>query len=82
MAELVVRGLENDVKERLQCRAKAHGRSIEAEVRDILCDAVAVQGIDSGSLGTRIVARFEGIGLDAPIPELRAWDFRTPDFTE
>ncbi len=82
MAELVVRGLEKHVKERLRSRAKAHGRSIEAEVRDILCNAVAAQGIDSDPLGTRIVARFKGIGLDAPIQELRAWDVRTPDFTE
>lgn len=36
MAQLVVRDLADDVKERLKRRAKYHGRSLEAEVRDIL----------------------------------------------
>ena len=41
MAQLVVRNLEDDVKRGLQRRAMMHGRSMEAEVRDILCAAVA-----------------------------------------
>lgn len=36
MAQLVVRNLPDDVKERLKRRAKRHGRSLEAEVRDVL----------------------------------------------
>ena len=36
MAQLVVRNLPDDVKERLKRRAERHGRSLEAEVRDIL----------------------------------------------
>ena len=39
-AQLVVRNLEEDVKARLQKRAKKHGRSMEEEVRDILRKAV------------------------------------------
>ncbi len=39
MAQLVVRNLPDDVKERLKRRAKQHGRSLEAEVRDILAQA-------------------------------------------
>ena len=39
MAQLVVRNLPDDVKERLKRRAKQHGRSLEAEVREILVDA-------------------------------------------
>ena len=42
MAQLVVRDIENDVKESLQRRAKEHGHSMEAEVRDILRRAVSV----------------------------------------
>ena len=38
MAQLVVRNLPDDVKERLKARAKRHGRSLEAEVREILSD--------------------------------------------
>ena len=41
MAQLVVRNLEDDVKRGLQRRAMMHGRSMEAEVRDILRAAVA-----------------------------------------
>ena len=38
MAQLVVRNLEDDVKVRLQRRAKKHGCSLEELVRDILRD--------------------------------------------
>jgi len=34
MAQILVRGIEGDVKERLQRRASRHGHSMEAEVRD------------------------------------------------
>ena len=40
-AQLVVRNLEQEVKTRLQKRAKKHGRSMEEEVRDILRKAVS-----------------------------------------
>ncbi len=36
MAQLIVRKLDDDVKERLKARAKRHGRSLEAEARAIL----------------------------------------------
>jgi plasmid stability protein len=36
MADLLVRGLEEDVVRALKARAAAHGRSAEAEHRDIL----------------------------------------------
>ena len=39
MAQLVVRNIPDDLKERLKRRAKRHGRSLEAEVRDILAHA-------------------------------------------
>jgi len=57
MAQFVVRDLEDDVKARLQRRATRHGRSLEAEVRDILRDAAK----DDLVLGTRIAARFTGL---------------------
>ena len=40
MAQLVVCNLDEAVKARLQRRARRHGRSTEAEVRDILARAV------------------------------------------
>ena len=43
MAQILVRDIDDDVKERLQRRAARHGRSMEAEVRDILRDSVKVE---------------------------------------
>jgi plasmid stability protein len=40
MASIVVRGLDESVKRRLVEQAKENGRSMEAEVRDILSSAV------------------------------------------
>ncbi|MEV6987605.1 Arc family DNA-binding protein [Sphaerisporangium sp. NPDC051017] len=39
MSAIVVRGLEESVKKQLATQAKEHGRSMEAEVRDILTKA-------------------------------------------
>ena len=73
MAQILVRNLEDDVKARLQRRAKRHGQSTEAEARDILRNAVRGEGARSGELGlgSRIAARFRGIGLDQDIEEVR-----------
>jgi plasmid stability protein len=40
MAQVIVRNLEDAVKRKLRRRAARNGRSIEEEVRDILCNAV------------------------------------------
>jgi plasmid stability protein len=65
MAQLLVRGLEQETKTRLQARAARHGQSMEAEARDILRDAVKDEGRPAEvGLGTRIAARFAGIGLE------------------
>ncbi len=71
MAQLVVRDLEEEVKRRLQRRARRHGRSTEAEVREILRAAVASDRDTPSPLGSRLAARFAGIGLERPIAELR-----------
>lgn len=39
MASIIVRGLDEWVKEHLAAQAKQHGRSMEAEARDILTRA-------------------------------------------
>ena len=41
LSALSIRNLDDRVKERLRVRAARHGRSMEAEVRAILADAVA-----------------------------------------
>jgi plasmid stability protein len=75
MAQLVVRNLDDDVKAKLRRRAAAHGCSMEEEVRTILRAAVNEEAVRKPRLGTRITARFAGIGLrdDEEIPELRGY---------
>jgi antitoxin FitA len=82
MAQLVVRNLEDDVKAKLRRRAAAHGRSMEAEVREILRDAVKEAARPKSGLGTRIAARFAGIGLrkGEEIPELRGYKIKPVSF--
>jgi plasmid stability protein len=81
MAQIIVRNIQDDVKERLRARAQAHGRSLEAEVRDILNEAAGPPGYDEMiGLGTEIANAFAGIGMtpreyelfEMAIAELRA----------
>jgi plasmid stability protein len=82
MAQLVVRNLENEVKARLQRRAKRNRRSMEAEVRDILRAAVRKdENAPVGGLGTEISNIFAKHGLDSAIPELR-FEIKPPTFEE
>ena len=71
MAQFVVRNLDEEVKAALKRRARAHGWSMEEEVRRILRRAVNEPSAEATGLGTRISARFADIGLDEPLPELR-----------
>lgn len=71
MAQLLVRNLDDDVKTKLQARARRHGRSTEEEARDILRGAVEAEGAAATPLGSRLSARFAGIGLDDDLAEWR-----------
>lgn len=82
MAQLVVRELENEVKTRLQRRARQHGRSMEEEVRNILRQAVATESSVVRTLGSRIAERFRGGGLTTDLPELRGQEARPAIFDE
>lgn len=82
MAQLVVRNLENDIKARLQARARRHRRSLEAEIRDILRRAAMTEEKPEGGLGSEIAARFRGLGLKEDIPELRGFTIEPPIFEE
>ena len=76
MAQLLVRNLDEPLKKRLQRRAKRNGRSMEAEVREILRDALKKdEEAPKRGLGSEIVALFsgQGIGLDEPIREWRGY---------
>ncbi len=79
MAQLVVRRLDEDVKLKLQLRARLHGRSTEEEVRDILRTAVKDEGAVQAPLGSRFAARFSRLGLSEEIAELRGQPARPAD---
>jgi antitoxin FitA len=82
MAQLVVRNLEEDVKARLQLRARRHGRSTEEEVREILRNAVKDESAQRKPLGSRLREHFAGIGLKDDLPELRGEVARPATFEE
>ncbi len=80
MAQLIVRNLEEDVKDRLRRRASRHGRSVEEEVRDILRNAVKREGQRTTGLGSELSQIFRNIGLKQAIPELKGIKPKTADF--
>jgi antitoxin FitA len=79
MGQLVVRHLEDEVKERLKRRAARHGRSMEEEARDILRNALKHEGAPHAQLGSRIAARFAHHGLSGELPELHGQVARPAD---
>ncbi len=72
MAQLLVRNLEDRLKGRLQHRAKRHGRSMEAEAREILRNALMQDEAPSVGFGTASAALFRGAGLTEPL-EIPDW---------
>jgi len=82
VAQILVRNVEDRLKGRLQKRAKRNGNSMEAEVREILRDALKADGAKPVGFGTASVALFSGSGfyLDEPIEEIRGMRMEIPDF--
>ncbi len=70
MAQILVRNLDDEVKERLKNRAVTHGISMEAEARLILMNALKIEKQLSPGLGSSISNRFAKQGLEEPLPEL------------
>jgi plasmid stability protein len=80
VAALSIRNLDEAVKRRLQLRATRHGRSMEAEARAILTEAVC-EPADSAGLFTALLDRFGMLGgVDLQLPD-RAEPARAADFT-
>jgi plasmid stability protein len=79
IAALSIRNLDETVKRRLLLRAARHGRSMEAEARAILTEAVS-EPADSAGLFTALLDQFGRLGgVDLELPERdeppRAADF-------
>ena len=67
MTVLTVRGVDLPAKERLRVRAARHGRSMEAEIRAILTEALARDEEGGPDLATAIRRRFAPLGgVDLP----------------
>jgi len=70
MATLTIRNVDAAVKERLRVRAARHGRSMEAEARTILSEAVAAERDQTKpNLAEAIRGRFAPLGgVDLELP--------------
>jgi antitoxin FitA len=80
MAALSIRNLDESVKLRLQSRAARHGRSMEAEIRAILTEAVS-EPADAAGLFTTLLDRFAVLGgVELELPD-RAEHAPAADFT-
>jgi plasmid stability protein len=62
MATLMIRQVEPHLKERLRLRAARHGRSMEAELREILRDALRSEEQVAPDLAEAIRRRFAPLG--------------------
>lgn len=77
MSTLTIRQLDERTHARLRIRAAERGRSVEAEVRAILDDAV---GLPKDNLLVGLLAAAEEVGgVDLPIPP-RTGQTREADF--
>lgn len=76
VASIVVRGLDESVKTQIAKQAKQHGRSMEAEVREILTRSARRPHV---GLALLQAARDAGGISDLPVPE-RADAARAVDF--
>ena len=77
MSVLTVRNLDDGLKARLRVRAAQHGRSMEAEVREILRESLGDQ--QGGKVGTLIHQHLSGLGLDELELPARTEPARVPD---
>jgi hypothetical protein len=94
MAQLRVRALSDDAKQRLEARATRNGRSLEAEARAILEDAATGEVMpvlrnDEKGFGDLMYERFKDSGLtpselrrfNSGIAEINSMsEMRIPDF--
>lgn len=70
MATLTIRNVAPEVQQRLRVRAAQHGRSMEAELRHIIKEAVGLderaEGVNLAEAIRRRFARYGGVELEMP----------------
>lgn len=60
MAQVLVRDLNTETVSRLKERAKRHGRSLQAELKDLLENASRQSGLDARALADRVRRQLAG----------------------
>ena len=60
MANLLVRNLDDDVLKQLKAAAKAHGRSLQAEIHEVLRNASARRLAETRRLSSQWLRRLHG----------------------
>lgn len=80
MAQLIVRNLDDDVRDKIRDLAQSHGRSMEEEVRDILRAAVVDASTTPAKLGSWCVERFADEDFDEDFPEWRGFRAQPASF--
>ena len=82
MPSITIRKFDADVKNRLRIRAASNGRSVEAEARLILRDALVNKPSgDSDNLAERIRAHMAPLGgVDLELPARRISDHESATF--
>lgn len=66
MAALSIRDLDDGVRDRLRVRAARNGRSMEAEVREILTEAAMGDRLSLGEALRRNFGALGGVDLELP----------------
>jgi len=66
MAQLLIRNINDDAIARLKARAKARGRSLQAETRRILEQAAAVDPDEFWTAADQFRARLAATGMSFP----------------
>ena len=85
MPTLTIRGLSADTRKKLKQRAARNDRSMEAEARRILDEAVQVRptlGQALIALGDEIRREMGGVELEIPPREVEQWENPFPWFFE
>jgi len=81
MSTMTIRNIDKDLKARLRVRAAEHGRSMGAEVREILKSTLDSPS-DAKGLGTLIHEHFADIGgIELDLPKCNS-PARYVDFSE
>lgn len=84
MAQIILRNIDKALKAQLQLQARRNGRSLQAEIQEILQKAVpsrAKKSAPSLGLGSEIAALISQYGgLDTDIPELRGYEVKPAVF--